>query len=297
MKFIVTGGCGFIGSNAVDYLLKLGHSVAVIDNLSGSEQHHNAEAKYYHYDINDYTMCSQVFKIEKPDYVLHFAAKAKIQSCIEDPIKAFETNSLGTLTILELCKKYKVKRLIFSSTSAIYGNKNSQKETELPDCFNPYSLSKLQGEDYCKLYGKLYNQETVCLRYFNVYGPRNPTVGNYAPVIGIFTKQKQNNDNLTIVGDGEQTRDFVHVLDIVKANYLACHSSKNFYGDIFNVGSGKCYTINTIASKIEPNKSKHSYLTKRIGECRHSQANIDKIKNELNWFPEIDLMYWLDNNK
>jgi UDP-glucose 4-epimerase len=136
-------------------------------------------------------MCSDVFNRHKPDVVLHFAAEARIQNCIEDPQKAFEVNSLGTLNMLALCKKYSVKKLILSSTSAIYGN-SSQQQTEnaKPDCLNPYSLSKLHAEDSCRLYSKLYGVETICLRYFNVYGPRNPSKGQYAPVIGIFKRQK-----------------------------------------------------------------------------------------------------------
>lgn len=297
MKYLITGGCGFIGSHAVDFLIDLGHDVVVIDNLSGDTKHYNDKAKYYEYNINDYTMCSDVFKKHSPDYVLHFAAEAKIQSCINDPLKAFETNSAGTLTMLELSKKYHIKKMVLSSTSAIYGNRNEQIETQEPDCLNPYALSKLQAEQYCKLYGILYNQQSICLRYFNVYGPRNPIFGQYAPVIGIFTKQKQNNENLTIVGDGEQTRDFIHVQDIIKANYYACNSDKQFYGDVFNVGTGVAYTINQIASKIEFNKNKHKYLPPRVGECRNSKANINKIISCFAWKPSIDLMSYLDNNK
>jgi len=297
MKNLITGGCGFIGSHSVDFLINQGHDVVVIDNLSGDGRYYNQKAKYYHYNINDYIMCSYVFKKQSPDYVLHFAAEAKIQACIEDPLKAFETNALGTLNILELCKKHNVKKMVLSSTSAIYGNRNTQIETQESDCFNPYSLSKLQAEQYCKLYGILYNQQTVCLRYFNVYGPRNPTTGQYAPVIGIFTKQKQNNEDLTIVGDGEQTRDFIHVQDIINANFCACNSDKRFYGDVFNVGTGNAYSINEIATKIEPNKNKHKYLPSRIGECRNSKANINKIISCFAWKPSIDLMSYLDNNK
>jgi len=299
-KYIVTGGCGFIGSNVVDYLISEGHVVCVIDDLSSDVHdsfYYNKNAEYHKHSVTDYVMCSDIFRRFKPDCVLHFAAEARIQNCISDPLKAFEVNSLGTLTMLELCKKYSVKKLVLSSTSAIYGNSDrNQNEKMAPDCLNPYSLSKLQGEEYCKMYGKLYGQDTVCLRYFNVYGPRNPSKGQYAPVIGIFQRQKTSGENLTIVGDGNQTRDFVHVSDVVKINYLASTTNKQFFGEVFNVGSGKSFSINEIACKIEKDKSKHTYLPARIGECRHTKADIKKSEN-LNWSPKVDLMDWLDNNK
>lgn len=301
MKYLVTGGCGFIGSNAVDFLINEGHDVCVIDDLSSDVHdnfYYNEKAKYYKYSVNDYIMCSDVFSKFKPDYVLHFAAEARIQNCIADPLKAFEINSFGTLTMLELCKKYLVKKLVLSSTSAIYGNSEGNQDEQMePDCLNPYSLSKLQGEEYCKMYGKLYYQDTVCLRYFNVYGPRNPSKGQYAPVIGIFQRQKNNGESLTIIGDGNQTRDFVHVSDVVKANYLASVNDKKFFGEVFNVGTGKSFSVNQISDKIQPDKSKHIYLPARVGECRNTMAKTEKITQKLNWSPQIDLMDWLDNNK
>jgi nucleoside-diphosphate-sugar epimerase len=299
MKYLVTGGCGFIGSNAVDYLVAEGHEVSVIDDLSSDVHdsfYYNEKAEYHKHSVTDYVICSDIFRRFKPDYVLHFAAEARIQNCIADPLKAFEVNSSGTLTMLELCKKYSVKKLVLSSTSAIYGNAEGRQEEQMkPDCLNPYSLSKLQGEEYCKMYGKLYGQDTVCLRYFNVYGPRNPSKGQYAPVIGIFKRQKAKGESLTIVGDGNQTRDFVHVNDVVKANYLATKADKQFFGEVFNVGSGKSFSVNEIASKIEKNKEKHSYLPARVGECRHTQAVTSKIEKELHWKCNVDLMSYLDN--
>jgi UDP-glucose 4-epimerase len=298
MKYLVTGGCGFIGSNTVDLLINKGHTVVVIDNLSSDVHdnfYYNDKAIYYHYDVSDYIMCSDIFNKYKPDIVLHFAAEARIQKCIEDPQKAFEVNAMGTLTMLSLCKKYSVSKLILSSTSAIYGNSSKeQKEINKPDCLNPYSLSKLHAEQYCNLYGNLYGVDTVCLRYFNVYGPRNPSKGQYAPVIGIFQKQKKNNQNITIIGDGLQTRDFVHVQDVVEANYKFSLSEQKYNGEVFNVGTGKAYNINEIASKIQLDKSKHEYLPERMGECRNSKANVEKLKSVLNWIPSRDLMEYLD---
>jgi nucleoside-diphosphate-sugar epimerase len=299
MKYIVTGGCGFIGSNAVDFLVNNGHEVAVIDDLSSDVHdtfYFNEKAKYYKYSVTDFIMCSDVFKRHKPDVILHFAAEARIQNCIEDPSKAFNVNTGGTITMLDLCKKYSVKKLILSSTSAIYGNKNlEQIESMQPDCLNPYSLSKFHAEQYCQMYGIMYGVQSVCLRYFNVYGPRNPTKGQYSPVIGVFQKQKSNGDKLTIVGDGQQTRDFVHVTDIVKANYIVSNSNKTFYGDVFNVGTSKNYSINGIAEAIQEDKSFHVHVPQRPMECRDTKANIEKIKHTFGWEPKIDLMNYLQN--
>ena len=301
MKYLVTGGCGFIGSNVVDYLISEGHDVCVIDDLSSDVHdsfYYNNKAKYYKHSVTDYAMCSDVFRRFKPDYVLHFAAEARIQNCIADPLKAFKVNYLGTLTMLELCKKYSIKKLVLSSTSAIYGlNEAPQHEQTKVNCLNAYSLSKLQAEECCKLYSTMYGVDTVCLRYFNVYGPRNPNKGQYAPVIGIFKRQLANNECLTIVGDGEQTRDFIHVNDVVKANYQASLFPSFLHGEVFNIGTGKNYTINQIACKIQPDKHKHMYLPARIGEARHTKAICSKAEEVLKWMPTIDLMSWLDNNK
>lgn len=301
MRYLVTGGCGFIGSNIVDYLIELGNDVCVIDNLSSDVHesfYYNKKAKYFEYDVNDYIMCSDVFQTFNPDVVLHLAAEARIQNCINDPQKAFENNSMGTLSMLSLSCKYNIKKFVLSSTSAVYGSQMApHDETMKTECLNPYSMSKKHSEDYCKLYSDLYGLETVCLRYFNVYGPRNPSKGQYAPVIAIFQKQKQNNQSLTIVGDGKQTRDFVHVLDVAKANHLVSISDFKFKGDVFNIGSGRSYSINQIAIKIEKDKHKHTTMPERIGELRHSKANIEKITNSLKWSPSIDLMEWLDKTE
>jgi UDP-glucose 4-epimerase len=314
MKCLVTGGAGFIGSNLVDRLIFLGHEVTVIDNES-SDAHDqfywNEKANNYKYNICDYIMCSDVFKRHKPDVVFHVAAEARIQPCIEDPLKAVETNVVGTTTILELCRKYKVKRLVYSSTSSAYGLKNSCPLSEdMPnDCLNPYSVSKTSGEELCKMYSKLYNLETIIFRYFNVYGERQPLKGQYAPVVGIFQRQKINGEPLTIVGDGEQRRDFTHVSDVVEANVLA--ATKQFdgwktssteytiykYGQTYNVGTGINYSINEIANFIETNKNNIIHIPPRIGEARETLANINKLKNVLNWVPKINLFEWLKNNK
>jgi UDP-glucose 4-epimerase len=307
MKCLVTGGAGFIGSNLVDTLISQNHEVTVIDNES-SDAHDqfywNPIANNYKYNICDYTMCSDVFKRHNPDVVFHIAAEARIQPCIEDPLKAVESNMVGTATILELSRRYKVKRVMYSSTSSAYGLKNLCPLSEdMPnDCLNPYSVSKVAGEELCKMYSSLYGLETVIFRYFNVYGERQPIKGQYAPVIGIFQRQKKNGEPMTIVGDGEQRRDFTHVSDVVSANILAAtktfnrwqeDETKNYiyqFGQIYNVGTGVNYSVNEIAKIIGGNTIN---IPPRVGESRITLANISKIKKQLGWEPKIKLEDWL----
>jgi UDP-glucose 4-epimerase len=310
MKCLVTGGAGFIGSNLVDTLISQNHEVTVIDNES-SDAHDqfywNPIANNYKYNICDHIMCSDVFKRHNPDVVFHIAAEARIQPCIEDPLKAVESNMVGTATILELSRRYKVKRVMYSSTSSAYGLKNSCPLSEdMPnDCLNPYSVSKVAGEELCKMYSSLYGLETVIFRYFNVYGERQPIKGQYAPVIGIFQRQKKEGNPLTIVGDGEQRRDFTHVSDVVNANILAAtnifpkwiikNSEHKLYkfGQIYNVGTGINYSVNEIAKIIGGIRKN---IPPRMGESRITLANISKIKNELNWEPKVNLINWLEKN-
>jgi UDP-glucose 4-epimerase len=300
MNYVVTGGAGFIGSNIVNHLVNEGHTVYVIDDLSSDahdEFYFNFKAKYYHYSVVDYVMCSDVFNRAKPDFVLHLAAEARIQNCIEDPTKAYETNLMGTLNILALCKKYKVQRLVLSTTSAIYGLKNTGPlhEEMPPDCLNSYSLSKWNAEHACKIYSTMYGVDTVCLRYFNVYGPNQPKKGPYAPVIGVFSRQKEAGQPLTVVGDGEQTRDYIHVYDVVAANITACNYPELLHGEVYNVGTGKNYSVNWIANKIQPNPSLITHIPARQGEAKDTIANINKINSNLGWEPSISLEDWLSN--
>lgn len=307
MRYLVTGGAGFIGSNLVDRLVNEGHDVTVIDNESASSNecfYWNEKANNYKYDICDYTMCSDVFERHSPEVVFHLAAEARIQPTIEDPLKAIETNVVGTGTMLQLCRKHGVKRLVYSSTSSAYGLKNNPplKETMPNDCLNPYSVSKTAGEELCKMYSKLFGLQTVIFRYFNVYGERQPVKGTYAPVVGIFQKQKVANQPLTIVGDGEQRRDFTHVSDVVEANILAAtkifdewqiNGTENTiyqYGQIYNIGTGTNHSVNEIA-KLIGGESIH--IPARLGEARITLADISKTKRELGWIPKIKLEDWL----
>lgn len=294
MKSLVTGGAGFIGSNLVDRLIEMGHEVVVIDNEYSDAHDHfywNDRAHNYKYDICDYENTRPLY--EDVDYVFHFAAEARIQPSIENPIKAIFINTVGTCTVLQCAREARVKRVMYSSTSAAYGtNQTPNIETQPDDCLNPYSVSKVSGEKVCSMYTYLYGLPTVIFRYFNVYGERQPIRGQYAPVIGVFLRQRDAGEPLTIVGDGEQRRDFVYVGDIVNANVMAALSNPNSdaFGKVYNIGTGKNYSVNEIAEMFN-----HPIINipPRLGESRISLANNDKFCNKFGWKPSMKVEDWV----
>jgi UDP-glucose 4-epimerase len=299
MKVIVTGGCGFIGSNLVDALIQQNHQVAVIDDLSSDAHdsfYFNSHAKYYHYDIVNSHLVNNVFEQHEPECVFHLAAEARIQNCILDPSRALHINTFGTQNILSAAKTVKAKRVIFSSTSAIYGLSSSsvQKETDTPDCLNAYSYSKLFSEGLCKMYSDLYGLDTACFRYFNVYGPRQPKRGSYAPVIGVFSRQKKANQLMTVIGDGLQTRDYVHVSDVVAANIAALNYSKNLNGKVMNVGTGTYYSVLDLAKMMN---AEYTHIAPRTGEARHTCADITLINEVLGWQPTQNLKQYMESKQ
>ena len=242
-------------------------------------------------DIRDYTLMSSAMK--DVDFVFHLAAEARIQPAIENPINAVSVNDLGTATVLQCARENQIKKFMFSSTSAAYGRNNSPNvETQQPDALNPYSVTKLNGENLCKMYTELFGLRTVIFRYFNVYGPRQPVRGQYAPVLGIFKRQKDAGEKLTIVGDGNQRRDFVHVEDVARANVMAAlgDPSGDVYGEVYNVGTGKNFSVNEIAEMFQHPKT---YIAPRPGEARVSLANNQKIRNTFGWSPTHDLENWV----
>jgi len=298
MKSLVTGGAGFIGSNLVDKLINLGHEVVVIDNES-SDAHENfywnTKASNHKRDICDYANTRDLY--DGVDYVFHLAAEARIQPTILNPVKATETNTLGTNIVLQCARESGVKRVIYSSTSAAYGSNDLPNiESQQDDCLNPYSVSKVNGEKLCKMYTDLFNLNTIIFRYFNAYGNRQPVRGQYAPVMGIFGRQKANGETLTIVGDGKQKRDFVNVLDIVEANIAAATQDieNKYFGTVFNIGSGKNYSINEIAIMYNHETIN---IAPRVGEMQETLANIEKAKTLLGWSPAIELEKWLGEQK
>ena len=294
MISLVTGGAGFIGSNLVDYLLSKGHEVVCVDNESAEcndKFYWNPNASNVKADVTDYKTMKNVFT--GVDYVFHFAAEARLQPAIKNPIEAVYKNCVGTTTVLQCAREAGVKRLVYSSTSSGYGNNSSPNiETQPDDCLNPYSASKVAAEKFCKMYSDLYGLETVVLRYFNVFGERSPTRGQYAPVIGIFQRQKDAGEPLTIVGDGTQRRDFIYVGDVARANELAAlmPGVKDHLGQVFNVGSGVNYSVQEIADAISDNQT---YIPKRDGEMETTWSNIDKVNKVIGWKPEVDVLEWI----
>jgi UDP-glucose 4-epimerase len=290
MKSIVTGGAGFIGSHLVDKLLELNHDVICIDNessQSNEEFRWNDGADNYRLDICNYQHIAPLFY--NVDYVFHMAAESRIEPSIKNPLNTNKVNILGTTNILQAAREHGVQKVLYSSTSAAYGrNKIPHQESMYEDCLNPYSVSKVCGEKICRMYTELFKLKTVIFRYFNVYGPRQPKRGQYAPVIGIFLRQKESLEPLTIVGDGSQRRDFIHVQDVINANICAAeHNITNdLYGTVFNVGSGQNYSILEIANMIS---DKHRFLEPRKGEMKETLADISKIQQYLPWQPTVDL--------
>jgi len=290
---IVTGGAGFIGSHIVEKLKRLDHMVVVIDNeYSDNDNFHwRKDTLNVNIDITDYKALKKAFT--GADYIFHCAAEARIGPAIENPVNALNINTIGTCNVLQCAREVGAKKVLYSSTSSGYGlNEAPNIETQPDDCLNPYSVSKIAGEKLCKMYTDLYGLNTIIFRYFNVFGERAPRKGQYAPVTGIFLRQKAAGEPLTIVGDGEQRRDYIYVKDVANANVMAAISNPDdeAYGQVYNVGSGKNYSVNEIASFISDDTIN---IPPRIGEARNSLANIDKIKKTFAWKPEVDVEQWI----
>ena len=290
---IVTGGAGFIGSHIVEKLKRLDHMVVVIDNeYSDNDNFHwRKDTLNVNIDITDYKALKQA--CTGADYIFHLAAEARIGPAIENPVNALNINTIGTCNVLQCAREVGAKKVLYSSTSSGYGlNEAPNIETQPDDCLNPYSVSKIAGEKLCKMYTDLYGLNTIIFRYFNVFGERAPRKGQYAPVTGIFLRQKAAGEPLTIVGDGEQRRDYIYVKDVANANVMAAISNPDddAYGQVYNVGSGKNYSVNEIASFISDDTIN---IPPRIGEARNSLANIDKIQKTFAWKPEVDVEQWI----
>lgn len=289
MISVVTGGCGFIGSHVVDRLVSMGYEVRVIDDLSANENekfYYNEKAKYWKKDISK-DDCGDIFN--NVDYVFHLAARSRIQPTIGSPGECFEVNVIGTQRVLEWARINSAKRLIYSGTSSLYGHQNSIPfSPSMPaDCLNPYSMSKWMGEQVCKLYNQLYGVPSVVLRYFNVYGPREPLKGEYAPVIGLFKRQHSVGNKMTVVAPGDQRRDFTYIDDIVEANICAMRSSAiDIPFKIYNVGTGKNYSMKQIVKIIG---GEYELIPKRPAEVKETLADIESTMRDLGWFPKFKL--------
>ncbi len=289
-KAIVTGGAGFIGSHLVDKLIEQGIKVIVLDDYS-TGKNKNQKACHINVDITTIDPNKFLNKETDIDAIFHLAAKTTVQESINKPKYYNNVNVKGTLNMLMLANKLNIKRFIFSSSSSVYGDAKTPTSENYPlNPLSPYALNKLIGEQYCKLYSEIYNIDTVCLRYFNVYGDRMNNEG-YKLVFPIFKEQILNNKSLTINNDGEQRRDFIHVNDIVDANILVSKHKSNFKGDIYNVGSGKSYSINEIADMF---RGKKQYGNKVI-EPFETLADTSKMDLDLDFKPKDILKEWIKN--
>jgi len=291
-KVIVTGGAGFIGSHLVRQLVKENYEVIVIDNLySGKMENIPHGVGFHNADIRKRESIEPFFKGAK--YVFHLAAIPSVQFSMENPTETNDVNLNGTINVLTAAKNAGVKRVIYSASSAVYGDAKNLpiSESEPPKPKSPYALQKYASELYLKLFSEIYGLETVNLRYFNVYGDGQPSVGAYASVIAKFLDLKKQNKKLTIVGDGKQTRDYVHVDDVARANIVAAKSDRVGRGESVNIGSGKKYSVIEIAKIIGGDTE---YLPPRI-EPKDSLADITLAKFLLDWQPHITLEKGLKN--
>lgn len=286
-KYLVTGGAGFIGSHIVDALIKRGDEVIVLDDLStGKKENLNPKASFIQGDIRDLTTIRQ--SATGVQGIFHVAARARVQPSISDPLPGNDINITGTLNILWTAKELKIKRIVYSSSSSAYGTQEIMplQESFTPHPMSPYALQKLVGEEYAKLFSMLYGLETVSLRYFNVYGPRMIESGSYATAIQIFLGNLKRGEPITIFGDGEQSRDFTHVSDVISANLLAMTSANVGHGEVLNIAPGQNYTMNQITKMIG---GKVVYAPAKSGEPRHTLADNSLAKKLLGWTPKIKL--------
>jgi UDP-glucose 4-epimerase len=290
-KVVVTGGRGFLGAHLVEGLLECGYEVHFIDVTArgGAEGRRVSSGAHKHeIDIRDATALDAVFTALSPIAgVFHTAALPRVQFSIDSPEESHDTNVNGTLILLLACRNPKIGKFIFSASSSAYGDQENMPLSEdmLPQPKSPYALHKYIGEHYCRIFTAVYGLPTVSLRYFNIYGPGFDPHGPYAQAIGKFLHQRKAGKPLTITGDGEQTRDCVHVRDVVRANILAFENPHVGGGEVINIGSGNAPSINEIARMIGGDIV---HIEPRI-EPRHTRADISKAKNLLGWEPTISL--------
>lgn len=297
-KAVVTGGAGFIGSHIVDELLRRKIETYVIDDLSTgstSNLHHHEDNKLLHVFISDARKIQNLLSdVKNIDVVFHEAAIASVTRSIHEPMVVHDVNVNMSLEIMNFCVKNGVKRFVFASTAAVYGPIGNKQASEEMVCrpFSPYGASKLSIENYLDAYYSSYGLETVVLRYFNVFGTRQKRNNEYSGVITIFANQLLQRQAATIYGDGQQTRDFVHVADIVLANMLAMES-ENAVGERFNVATGNSITIlkllETLKSLTNTKDVEHEFGPPRPGDIKFGTASVDKIKNRLGYVPKISI--------
>lgn len=297
MKYVVVGGAGFIGSNLVDKLIENENEVIIIDNFTtGKKSNLNPKASVLELDMSDISNYDKIVNCMKGvDTVFMLAAKARVQPSIENPLEYEMNNTIGTLNILKCASDAKVRRFVYSASSSAYGDSKilPLKENFDTNPMSPYGAQKFYGEVMCKVFAKVYQIQTVSLRYFNVYGERQNIDGAYALVMGIFVHQRLNNQPMTINGDGEQKRDFTYVGDVVNANILAANSKKVGNGEVINIGNGDNRSVNQIADMIGgPRINRDPIL-----EPNETLADNSLAKKLLNWEPTQKIEDWVKKYK
>jgi nucleoside-diphosphate-sugar epimerase len=294
MRYLVTGGAGFIGSNTVDEIVRRGHSAVVLDDFSsGREENLKQSAGKIDIIRGSITDLKVVQKAcEGADYVIHLAALTSVPRSVNDPIESNHINIDGALNVLVAARDAKVRRLVYAASCSAYGEApiQPQRESMCSDPISPYGVTKFVGELYAGVFGRCYGLETVCLRYFNVFGPRQDPASAYSGVLSKFITTLLAGGEPVIFGDGEQSRDFIFVENVTQANLLACEA-QDCAGRTFNVGTGNSRTLNEILhllGKISEKKTSAKYEPSRPGDILHSQADIAEARKMLGYDPKID---------
>ena len=298
MSCLVTGGAGFIGSHLVEALLKRGAAVRVLDNFTTGRRENlgSLPVEIIDGDVRD-TDCVEA-AVEGTRVVFHLAALGSVARSVEDPLTTHEINATGTLKVLDACRRQGVKRVVFASSSSVYGNSAAKlkRETAKPRPDSPYAVSKLTGEYYCRVYHRLYGLETACLRYFNVFGPRQEPDSQYAAVIPRFVRAMLHGDRPVIYGDGGQTRDFTYVGNTVEGTLLAATAPRGA-GLIANLACGSRYSLLDLAANLRAildSKLQPEFAEPRLGDIRHSQADVARAERMLGYRPRADFREGLE---
>jgi nucleoside-diphosphate-sugar epimerase len=294
MRYLVTGGAGFIGSNTVDELVRRGHGVVVVDDLSAGKEENLADSRskitFIKGSITDLETVQRA--TQQADYVIHLAARTSVPRSVKDPLETNRINIEGTLNVLLAARDNKVRRVVIAASSSAYGETPTlpKKETMQPVPISPYGVTKYVAELYAFVFGRCYGLETVCLRYFNIFGPRQDPDSPYSGVLSRFATAFLDGEPPVVFGDGEQTRDFTYVENAVQANLLACEAP-DVAGQTFNVGTGARISLNRtleLLRKISGKRLEAKYDPAREGDIRDSQADISQAKKNLGYEPSVE---------
>jgi len=295
VRFLVTGGAGFIGSHLVEHLVGEGHDVVVLDDFSTGKRENLASfrgVEVVEGSVTDPATCARACR--SVDYVLHQAALASVPRSLRDPVATHQANATGTLNVLLAARDAGVRRVVYAASSSAYGNTAELPKHEgmVPRPLSPYAVTKLAGEEYCRAVHASFGVQTVALRYFNIFGPRQDPASQYAAVVPKFIVSAMANESPVIYGDGEQTRDFTYVANAVQANMVACSAPAEACGEVFNVGCGARISVNELWRQITgilESKARAQYEPARVGDVRDSLASLDRSRRVLGYEPVVSL--------